>query len=653
MPRPGEPAGRLINVASRGIPIVIVGQIAPRDTVLATYRRVLAHLPELYAERVAHADSVLAGTAGFADTATNRRARWAELNLDDALVCNPDLGCGPVAGYAAAGPAGYRPGFAWFFGGDAAINSFALSSAGAFDLARQYLGFFARYQRADGKIAHEISQSAGRVRWFDDYPYAFYHGDTTPFWLLAVGELFRASADTAFVRRLWPNIQRAYAWCVGTVGADGLMENSKAGAGAIEVGDLGVGVKSDIYLAGVWVEALERLGELAAVVGDTAVAADAGRRFAAARRSLQERFWMPRAGGRGRFAFAILDGDSLNDNLTVWPATAMSWHLFDEDEGQAMASALARATISTDWGGRALASESRLYDPLHYNNGTVWPFVTGFLTLAEYRYHNVYAARSQLDAVGRTFDVWGLGRNPEVFSGSSFEPLETAVPQQFFATSMYLTPLVRGRFGIEADAPRGVVTLAPHLFDRPGEHAMRGVRVAAAVLDITFRVTDTTFSASVSRAAPGGLPLVLHFDPALAPGARVRDVRLGSRAVSFRAEETGRDVHVAFDVPLGPGATDVVVRHTRGWRLVADDVAPARGDRSRNLKILDARLASPDTGSGGRSAFEVSLEGRAGVRYGLEVHRPDGSVRTEWVQVPEGSGDPRDGYGPASLRLRP
>jgi len=652
MPRPGEPAGRLINVASRGIPIVIVGQIAPRDTVLATYRRVLAHLRELYAERVAHADSVLAGTTAFGDTAINRLARWAVLNLDDALVCNPDLGCGPVAGYAAAGPGGYRPGFGWFFGGDAAINSFALSSVGAFDLARQYLGFFARYQRADGKITHEISQSAGRIRWFDDYPYAFYHGDTTPFWVLAIGELFRASGDTAFVRRLWPNIQRAYGWCVGTVGPDGLMENSRAGAGAIEVGDLGVGVKSDIYLAGVWVEALRRLGEMAAAVGDTTVAADAGRRFTPARRSLQERFWMPRAGGGGRFAFAILDGDSLNDNLTVWPATAMSWHLFDEAEGQAMAATLARATISTDWGGRALASESRLYDPLHYNNGTVWPFVTGFLALAEYRYHNVYAGRSELEAVGRTFDLWGLGRNPEVFSGSSYEPLETAVPQQFFATSMFLTPLLRGAFGIEADAPRGSLTLAPHLFDQPGEHVVRRVRVGSAVLDVTFRVTDTTFGASIRRVVPGVLPLTLHFDPALAPGATVRDVRSGNRPVSFRAEDTGRDVHVRFDVPLGAGGTDVVVRHTRGWRLVTDDVAPARGDRSRNLKILDVRLVGPGD-RGGQGDLQVSLEGRAGVRYRLEVHRPDGSVGTEWIRVPDGSGDPRDDYGSASLRLRP
>ena len=641
MPRPGEPAGRLINVVSRGIPIVIVGQIAARDTVLATYHRVLAELPRLYAERAAHADSVVAGAVGFGDTAVDRRARWAELNLDEALVCNPDLGCGPVAGYGPAGAGGYRPGFGWFFGGDAAINSFALSSAGEFDLARQYLSFFARYQRADGKITHEISQSAGRVRWFEDYPYAFYHGDTTPFWMLAIGELFRASGDTGIVRSLWPNVQKAYRWCIGTVGDDGLMQNSQAGAGAIEVGDLGVGVKSDIYLAAVWVLALNELGEMADAVGDTAVSADAGRRFTSARRSLEERFWLPRA---DRFAFAILDGDSLNDNLTVWPATAMSWHLFDEERGQAMAAALARATISTDWGGRALASESRLYDPLHYNNGTVWPFVTGFLALAEYRYHNPYAGSAQLAAVGRTFDVWGLGRNPEVFSGASDEPLETAVPQQFFATSMYLTPLLRGAYGLEADAPRGVLGLSPHLFDQPGEHTVRGVRVGGRVVDVVYRVSDTAFAAEIRPVAGPATPLILRFDPALAPGARVRDVRTAAGPVTYRTAETGRDVHVSFDVRLGDAPVRVTVRHTPGWRLAVPGGAGSRGERSRSLKIVDARLAD--------GGLALRLEGRAGQRYELEVHRPDGSVTMEAVSVPDGAGDPRDGYASVTLRLR-
>ena len=642
MPRWQEPAGRLVNVVARGIPIVIVGGIAPRDSVLATYRRVLARLPQLYAERAAHADSVVAGAAGFGDSVANRLARWAELNLDEALVCNPDLGCGPVAGYGPSGPGGARPGFGWFFGGDAAINSFALSSVGAFDLAKQYLRFFAPYQRADGKITHEISQSAARIPWFTDYPFPYWHGDTTPFWILAIGELFRASADTAYVRELWPHVAKAYRWCVATTGDDGLMLNSRAGVGAIEVGSLGAGLRSDIYLAAVWVEALRRIGEMAAAVGDSATGNDAARRAPLAAQSLQTRFWMPR---ERRFAFAILAGDSLNDNLTVWPATAMSWHLFDETRGQAMAEALARAAVSTDWGARTLASESGLYDPLHYNNGTVWPFVTGFLSLAEYRYHNPYAGGAALDAVARTFDVWGLGRNPEVFSGSSFEPLETAVPQQFFATSMYLTPLLRGAYGIEADAPSGTLAVAPHLFDRPGAYEVHGVRVGAAVLDVRLRISDTAFTATVRRASGPPVPLVLHLDPALAPGARVRDVRTRTGAVAFHTVQTGRDLHVSVDVPLGAGEAEVTIRHSPGWRLVLTDPAPVRGDRSRSLKVLDARLDG--------DALALSLEGRAGRTYPLEIHKPSGRVAIETVRFAPGTGDPRDDYARTEVRISP
>jgi hypothetical protein len=640
MPRPGEPAGRLVNVVSRGIPIVIVGEAARRDTAVTTYRRVLASLPQLYAERVAHADSLLRGTLGVDDPRADGIVRWAELNLDEAMVCNPDLGCGPVAGYAAAGPGNYRPGFGWFFGGDAAINSFALSSVGAFDLARQYLGFFARYQRADGKITHEISQAAGRLPWFETYPYAYYHGDTTPFWLLALGELYRASADTAFVRSLWPNIQRAYRWCLTTdADSDGLMDNSRAGAGAIEVGDLGVGVKSDIYLAAVWVEGLRRMGELATAVGDTALAADAGRRFPVARRTLEERFWLPRA---HRFAFAILDGDSLNDNLTVWPATALSWRLFDDGRGQQMASALARATISTDWGGRALASESELYDPLHYNNGTVWPFVTGFLALAQYRYANPYAGREQLDAIWRTGALWGLGRNPEVFSGAAYEPLETAVPQQFFATSMALTPFVRGALGLEADAPRGVLDVAPRLFDRPGDLTVRRVRVGAVSVDVGYTVRDTLFRATVRRVEGTG-SLTVRFEPALAPGARVREVTAGGRAVPFRVSSVARAELVFFEVPLGEGL-QVAIRHSAGWRLDVPAHEPDRGERSRGLKVVDARVVE--------GTFVVTLEGRAGERYDLGVVHPGGRATREVVAFPEG-GDPRDGYVSRTLRFRP
>src|SRR5207247_1072191 len=156
---------------------------------------------------------------------------------------------------------------------------------------------------------------------------------------------------------------------------DGLMDNARAGAGAIEVGDLQQGLKSDVYMAAVWVKALEVFPRMALAMREPQVADEA--------RRLPER------------ALA-----TLRDTL--------------------------------------LLSAER---------------ATGFDALGLFRYHNAAMGWAATSAVARTAFLWGLGDNPEVLSGSVYEPLETAVPQQFFATSMLLTPLVRGLLGWEADVP--------------------------------------------------------------------------------------------------------------------------------------------------------------------------------------------------------
>ena len=57
------------------------------------------------------------------------------------------------------------------------------------------LRFFAKYQRADGKIPHEISQAAARIPWFTDFPYTYYHLDTTPYWIVALWRYWLATGD--------------------------------------------------------------------------------------------------------------------------------------------------------------------------------------------------------------------------------------------------------------------------------------------------------------------------------------------------------------------------------------------------------------------------------------------------------------------------
>jgi len=74
------------------------------------------------------------------------------------------VGCGLVAGFGPSG-ASERPGFAWYFAGDALMNSWSIVDYGDHARARALLEFLRDRQRADGKIMHELTQSAALLDW--------------------------------------------------------------------------------------------------------------------------------------------------------------------------------------------------------------------------------------------------------------------------------------------------------------------------------------------------------------------------------------------------------------------------------------------------------------------------------------------------------
>jgi glycogen debranching enzyme len=636
MPRPGEPAGRLTNVHASGIPIVMVGAVASRDSVREIYRRVLANIPRLYAERAAHARAVTdsAMWVETPDSLFDLAVRWAAINMDEAMVCNPDLGCGLVAGYGPSGSRGTRPGFGWYFGGDASINSLGMTGAGQYHLAREGLEFFTRYQNAEGKIPHEISQSAGRIRWFEDYPYAFYHADTTPYWLMAWGDYWCATGDTATIRRVWPAIKRAYDWSRGTIDpTTGLMLNSKGGLGAVEVGDLGVGVESDIYLSAVWVVALDRVARMAEALKERGVVSQARALETTARVSLRDRFWLAE---QGMYAFALLKDGAIRPELTVWPATAMSFGLLDEERGMSGAAVLARATLNTDWGTRALASESKLFDPLHYNNGTVWPFVTGYAALAQYKYRNPIAGFAALKTIARSGFTWGLGRNPEVWSGSQFEPLDTSVPHQFFGTSFILTGLTRGLLGWEPDVPRGIVKLAPQLPSEWGEMQVHEARAGDGRYEIAINKSLNELRVAVR--GKGG-PDTLVFEPHLPLGSRVTVVTANGAAIPFDTVPNPRDTQISTRVLL-TDSVEIVVQHTTGYELLIRQPQALRGERSKSMRVLDIRLVGGE--------LVIQAEAPAGSTMTISfAHDPMTVQPAEF----DGPGDPVDGYVRKEFRI--
>ncbi len=583
-PRLGEPPGGNVNIHAKYIPIVMAGGEMPRDSVLALYRSLLqpGAIEREWKQRVAHAVSIRTQQVSVStgDPTLDKAVEWAKVNLDESMVCNPDLGCGLVAGYGLSGAASDRPGFGWFFGGDASINSFAMSSAGQHELVRDgALKFFAKYQRADGKITHEISQGAGKIDWFGSYGYAYYHGDTTPFWILAFGEYWKQTADTATVRTLWPNLKKAFEWSrkCDTDG-DGLMENTCAGAGALEVGDLQEGIVSDVYLNGVWAASLERFARMADAMGEASLAAEARAERARAIAALDGKLWIP---SKEQYAFAVLEQGKINETMTAWPATAMAFDVFNQTNGRLMAERMARSDLMTDWGARPLSTTSRLFDPLHYNNGAVWPFVTGWVATAQFRYGNPHAGWQALRAIANTTFDESLGRNPEVISGRLYKPLDTAVPQQFFATSMILTPLLRGMLGLEVDAPAGTLTVAPWV--PLGEEGVRVDRlwIGGTQVDLRVSVRPSMVMLDVTRAGGDASRLLkVTFNPVAGVRPVYGELRPGQKALHV---ETVRNAAPEVRFPVRPAKI---------------------GERSRNVRVISLRTEGATT--------RLVLEGLAG-----------------------------------------
>jgi glycogen debranching enzyme len=595
------------------IPIAIAAGIAPRDSVRATYRRLMTRAAQLYGANRAHFDTLLAATTQL-DTPDDRldlAFQWSKVNLDNQLVCNPDLGCGLVAGWGTSGQS-TRPGFGWFFAGDASINSLAMDATGIWAPVAQTLRFSAKYQRQDGKIPHEISQAAARLPWFTDFPYTYYHLDTTPYWITAVWRYWLATGDAALLNDLWPDVVRAYRWSITRdTDGDGLIESGPENLGAIEVGQLGEGLHEDIYVAAVWIEALKAMQDLARAKNNPDILRDAAKRYALARATVNTRLWRQ---SEGHYAFGILTSGTTNDNLTVWPATPAAFGQLDGAHARQTLVKLATDSISADWGAHILSTGSPLYDPMHYNNGAVWPFVTGFVTLGQYRYGRPYAGFPLIDALSQMTFQWSRGHHPELLSGSYYRPLDTAVPQQFFATSMLLTPLIAGMFGWEPDAPRHHARLAPDLPPQWKHVAVTGLRTGGSRLDVAITREPGRIVLDLQN---HGDSLTLDLTLPVPWGATPRITGLGVEGPVDSAEQIlmvsgpGRSTARA-SIPLGAAPRRATLDWTDGLEVEPPHVELAPGQASTGLRVLDF--------SSVRGGWDLEVEGMRGATYDVRLH---------------------------------
>ena len=82
---------------------------------------------------------------------------------DQCLHTVYDAGCGLVAGYGKAGPGNFRPGFGWYFGGDAAIVELKTAGSFGFDGGEEFFKKRFSHGYAEAGVAPIIRTVSART----------------------------------------------------------------------------------------------------------------------------------------------------------------------------------------------------------------------------------------------------------------------------------------------------------------------------------------------------------------------------------------------------------------------------------------------------------------------------------------------------------
>ena len=589
--------------------LAIAGSVSGAADAEKTYQRLLAAHADLMRDSADYYHNYLDKTVSLElpDRDLQQAYDWARVSTIQGLVNNPYLGTGLVAGYRTSGT-GQRPGFAWFFGRDSLWTSFALNAEGDYSTTRTALDFISKYQREDGKIPNEISQSASLVPWFKDYPYPYVSADATPLFIIAMNDYAVQSGDVAFARDKWDNVWRAYQFLRSTYDAQGLAQNAGVGHGWVEGGPL-LPVKNEYYQAGLGVEALRALANLARLLGKDGkqIAAE----FEHSETVLDKAFWSPEIKS---YAFALKPDNQREDEVSVLSTVPMWFGLADADHADDTITQLAAEDHQTDWGMRIISQHSKVYDGSGYHYGSVWPLFTGWASVGEYRYHRPFPAYSNLRSNALLATDGALGHFTEVLSGDYNQSFATGSPHQIWSSAMVVSPILRGMLGLQADVEKHQITFAPHVPADWTSLAIHNVAIGGARVDVQYRKTLDSLAVEITRTGEG--ECWVEFSPSLSLRAEVLRVEMNGRPVPFKMQSNRQDQHLEVRFPLSGGANRVIVHLKNDFGLSLANELPPLGNASRSLRVVN------EAWNDSRSQLTLDVSGVAGKQYKLAVWNP-------------------------------
>ncbi|WP_369725705.1 glycogen debranching N-terminal domain-containing protein [Bradyrhizobium sp. LLZ17] len=410
-------------------------------------------------------------------------------------------------------PAAGVPWFVALFGRDSLIAS--LQNALVYpDFARgalEVLGARQATTRDDfrdaepGKILHELR--FGELAHFNLVPHAPYYGsaDATVLYLIVLHSAWRCTGDRTLLERHLPTARRCLDWIddFGDRDGDGFQEYQTrspagyenqgwkdAGDAVIDVdGSLVKGPKALCELQGYVYDAWQKMAEIFDELGSMEDAQHLRVKAQALFDRFNQAFWDE---GSGFYAYA-LDGDKRKVlSVASNPGHCLWSGIVPVDRAQSVVRRLMAQDMSSGWGIRTLSAEHPAFNPLSYQNGSVWPHDNSLIAMGFRRYGFAAEAASVAFDVARAGSYFAQYQMPELYAGLQRDAISfpvqylgANVPQAWAAGSTFL--FLQAMLGIQPNAPEQRLYVDPVLPEWLPEITVTDLRVGELQFDIRFR----------------------------------------------------------------------------------------------------------------------------------------------------------------------
>ncbi len=584
--------------AGKEYPLVMA--LANEESAIAQVSAISNSLPALFDKTVQYYVQLLVRCVSMEspNRRLNEALQWAEVAIDQTQIRYHGE-TGMVAGYYESADSA-RPGYAWFFGRDTLWSTYAINSYGDFALTRRALDFILKRQREDGKIMHEFSQSAEALDW-KATPYFYAAADAAPLLVMVMADYVKTSGDTGYLRRNWDAVKKAYLFTRAHESADGIYNNTQ-GTGWVESWPQGMPFQ-EIYLAALDEQSALSMSALADAMNDKTLAANAAAKASSIREKIESEYY---ESGAKFYAFSLNKDGSKDSTESIYPAVAWWDGNYGLKSASPMLSRWAGSDFSTDWGTRDISNQTPFYDPISYHQGSIWPLFTGWVSLAEYRNNRSLSGFAHLMQNANLTWAQDLGSVTELLSGDFFQPLGRSSSHQLWSSAMVISPLLRGLFGLEWDAPRHTLTVAPHLPADWNGAKLHNISLGSTRVDLEFhRRADSMLVAGKSR---DGSPFCLQ-------------------------------EHAGGNAPCPNSAVQTLTLKARPVEISLPTELPEQGATTSQLKVIDESYADR------RATF--TLAGLAGQSYDVSVRANRAPVSAEGasldgsilhVRIPSGQG---------------